>query len=77
MNNEYTDDLCRDEVIFPRALTAAVAVVGGTEDGDDIAVVGPVVALHYKLMGAGHQGQAIAVVKAFGNVLHDETCVII
>ena len=32
-------------------VAAAVAVVGCGEDGDDVPVVGPVVALHHQLVG--------------------------
>ena len=40
-------------------VAAPVAVVGGREDGDDVPVVGPVVALHDKLMSSANQGQTI------------------
>ena len=50
-------------------VAAAVAVVGGGEDGDHVAVVGPVVALHHQLVGAGHQGQPVRVVESLGYIL--------
>ena len=50
-------------------VAAPVAVVGGGEDGDHVAVVGPVVALHHQLVGAGHQGQPVRVVESLGYIL--------
>ena len=50
-------------------VAAAVAVVGGGEDGDHVAVVGPVVALHHQLMSPTHQGQAVRMVECLGYVL--------
>jgi hypothetical protein len=50
-------------------IAAAVAVVGRTEDGDNIPVLTPVVALHNQLMRSCHQGQAIVVIEGLGNVL--------
>ena len=38
---------------FPYLVSAAVAVVGCREDGDNIPVVGPVVPLHHKLVCPG------------------------
>jgi hypothetical protein len=35
-------------------VAAAVAIVGGGEDGDHVPVVGPVVALHHQLVGPAH-----------------------
>ncbi len=52
-----------------RRRTTAVAVVGGAEDGDDIAVVGPVVALHHQLMRPRNKRQPVAVVESLGDVL--------
>ena len=50
-------------------VSAAVAVVWCTENGDRVALVGPVVALHDQLMGPGYEGQAIAVVKGLADIL--------
>ena len=50
-------------------VTATVAVVGCGEDGDDVAVVGPVVTVHHKLMGACYQFQVIRVVELLRYVL--------
>ena len=36
-------------------VAAAVAIVGGGEDGHNVPVVGPVVAFHHQLMGPGTQ----------------------
>ncbi len=52
-------------------VAAAVAVVGGREDGDDVAVVAPVVPLHHQLVGARHQRQPVRVVERLGDVLRD------
>ena len=42
-------------------VAAAVAVVGCGEDGDDVPVVGPVVALHHQLVGPGGEVDWIGV----------------
>ena len=49
-------------------VAAAVAVVGRAEDGDDVLVVRPVVALHDQLVGARNERQPVAVVEALGDV---------
>ena len=49
--------------------TAAVAVVGGAEDGDHVLVVAPVVALHDQLVGPGDEGELVGVVELLGDVL--------
>lgn len=48
-----------------------VTVVRGTEDGDYVAVVTPVVSLHHKLMRARHEGQTIDVIELLGDVLSE------
>ena len=53
----------------PAMLTAAVAVVGCAEDGDDVLVVAPVVALHHQLVGASHQVELVGVVELLRDVL--------
>ena len=40
-------------------VAASVAVVGCREDCDDVAVMRPVVTIHYQLMGTGNQFQVI------------------
>lgn len=50
-------------------VTAAVAVVGRREDGDDVAVVRPIVAIHDELMGSGDQLQVVRMVELFRDVL--------
>lgn len=50
-------------------LTAAVAVVGRREDGDDLVVVAPVIALHHQLVRPRHQLQAVVVVELLADVL--------
>lgn len=39
------------------------------EDGHHVPVLGPVVALHYQLMGTSDESQAIVMVESFRNVL--------
>lgn len=39
------------------------------EDGHHVPVLGPVVALHYQLMGASDKGQAIVMVESLRDVL--------
>ncbi len=43
--------------------TAAVAVVGRAEDGDDVLLVAPVVPLHHQLVRPRHQVQPVGVVE--------------
>ena len=50
-------------------VAAAVAVVRRTKHCDYIAVVGPVVTLHHKLMGTGDSCQVVGVVKLLRNIL--------
>ena len=50
-------------------VSTPVAVVGGGEDGDDVAVVRPVVPAHDQLMGTGDSSQPIRVVKLLRDVL--------
>lgn len=52
-----------------RLVTATVAVVGRREDGDDIAVVRPVVAVHDELMGSGDELQVVRMVELLRDVL--------
>eukprot|EP00959_Pyramimonas_sp_CCMP1952_P170315 3558456-Pyramimonas_sp.AAC.1 len=49
--------------------TAAIAVVGCTEDRDDIVILTPVVPLHHQLMRACYEAKPVVVVKLLGNVL--------
>ena len=51
---------------------APVAVVGGGEDGDDVPVVRPVVALHHELVSSANQGQTIRMVECLRYVLKTE-----
>ena len=44
-------------------VAAAVAVVGGGEDGHNVPVVGPVVAFHHQLMGPGDKSESIGMVE--------------
>lgn len=46
-------------------VAAPVAVVWCAEDGDDIAVLTPVVPFHDQLVGSRHQCQAVVVVERF------------
>ena len=46
-------------------VAAAVTVVGGTEYGDDVPILTPIVALHDQLMRSGDQCQAVIVVEGF------------
>lgn len=46
-------------------VTAAVAVVRCAEDGHNIALMAPVIALHYQLMSPGHKGEAVSMVEGF------------
>lgn len=57
------------EFHYGRLVATAVAVVGRRKDGHDIVVVAPVEALHYELMGAGDERQAVRVVKGLANVV--------
>lgn len=50
-------------------VTAAVAVVRRTKHCDYVAVVGPVVTLHHKLMGTGDSCQVVGVVELLRNIL--------
>ena len=59
----------RKDLLEAKRPTAAVAVVGGREDGDDILVMAGVVALHDELVGSGHQVQGIRVVELLADVL--------
>ena len=46
-----------------RLVAASVAVVGRGEDGDDVSVVAPVVALHDELVRTGQKLQTVDVVE--------------
>lgn len=46
-------------------VSAPIAVVGRAEDGNNIAILTPVVALHDQLMSSRDQGQAIVVIERF------------
>ena len=50
-------------------LTTSVAVVGCAEDGNNILVMAPVVALHDQLMRSRHQSQTICLVELLRYVL--------
>lgn len=50
-------------------VTATIAVVRSTENGDHISILTPVVAFHNKLMCSCHQGEAVVVVECFRNIL--------
>lgn len=52
-------------------VTASVAVVWRREDGDNIAVLGPIVTLHHQLMSSSHQCQAVVVVERFRDILSE------
>mmetsp|Transcript_33159 Transcript_33159/g.72296 ORF Transcript_33159/g.72296 Transcript_33159/m.72296 type:complete len:219 (+) Transcript_33159:322-978(+) len=52
-----------------RLIATTVAVVGRGEDGDDVAVVAPIIAFHHKLMGTGDELEPISVVELLRNVL--------
>ena len=52
-----------------RLVAASVAVVGRGEDGDDVSVVAPVVALHDELVRPRDQRQPVRVVERLGDVL--------
>ena len=53
-------------------VAAPVAIVGGREDGDDVPVVRPVVALHHELVSSANQGQTIRMVECLRYVLKTE-----
>ena len=55
----------------PSLVSASIAVVGSTEDGDNGLLVGPVVAIHNQLMGARNQLQVVRVVKVLRDVLSE------
>jgi len=50
-------------------VTAAVAVVGSREDGDDVPFVGPVVPVHDKLVSPGYSYETIRMVEILRDVL--------
>lgn len=50
-------------------IAASVAIVRRAEDGYDILLVAPIVALHDQLMCSGNQGKPIGLVELFGNVV--------
>ena len=50
-------------------VTASVAVVGGRENGDDVAVLRPVVTLHDQLMGSRNERESVILVEGLRNVL--------
>ena len=52
-----------------RLVATAITVVGGTEDGDHIPLVGPVVTFHHKLMCPADQSQSVGVIEVLRNVL--------
>lgn len=49
-------------------VAAAVAVVGGREDGDDVVVLAPLEAVHDELVGARDEREAVGVVEGLGDV---------
>jgi hypothetical protein len=51
-----------------RLVTAAIAVIGGGEDGDDVLVLTKAVSLHHELMGTGDHGQIVALIEFRGDV---------
>ena len=50
-------------------ISASVAVIGRRKHSDHISVVGPVVAVHYELVGSRDQFKVIRVIELFRNVL--------
>lgn len=50
-------------------VATAIAVVWRTEDGDNVSVMTPVVALHDKLVGTGHKGKTVGMIEGFRDVL--------
>jgi hypothetical protein len=49
--------------------TTSVAVIGRAEDGDNILVMAPVIALHDQLMRSRHQSQTVCMVELLRYVL--------
>ena len=52
-------------------VAAPIAVVRGGEDGDNVALMRPVVAVHDELMGARDSSQVVRVVELLANVLSE------
>ena len=50
-------------------VTAAVAIVGRREDGDDRLLMAPVVTFHDKLMGTGDECESIGTIELFRHIL--------
>lgn len=50
-------------------VSASVAVVGGGEHRDDVALMGPVVSVHHELMGSCDSSQVVGVVELLRDVL--------
>lgn len=50
-------------------ITTSVAVIGSREDGHDVSLMCPVVAVHDELMGASDTSQVVRVVELLRNVL--------
>ena len=50
-------------------ITTSVAVIGSREDGHDVSLMCPVVAVHDKLMSASDTSQVVRVVELLRNVL--------
>lgn len=48
---------------YGRLITTPIAVVRSTEDGDDIALMTPIEALHDQLMRTADQGETVAVIE--------------
>ena len=50
-------------------ITTSVAVIRRTENCHDVAVVRPVISIHYQLVSTGYSRQVICVIKLLRNVL--------
>lgn len=50
-------------------ITTSVAVIWRTENCHDVAVVRPVISIHYQLVSTSYSRQVICVIKLFRNVL--------
>lgn len=59
----------RESICIRSLVSAAVTVVWCREDGDNVALVAPVVAIHDKLMSTGDERQAVVVVEGLADVL--------
>jgi len=54
-----------------RLVAASVAIVGGTEYGDHVPILAPIVTFHNQLMCSGDQRQSIVVIECFRDVLSE------